>query len=218
MIRDLMISVNIDRSVSPKEIKIANQFEIKTNRIDFRLTFPYEGNVYLILTNQDGSFYLPLQNNHFIFDSSETWIQGGWNAHIFISDTEIVDGVVDKTKALFISDDFGLWVEPSDINIDDLQSQPLPKQLKLIYDELLVLKDELEKATVQGKYFDVIYIRDKSTGVIYGLEINLGEMTIEESNSSEFVDDLKLYDKKMQKYFSITVSNGELYMEDIDEN
>ena len=139
MIRVLDLYVNADRSVSPRELKIANQFEIKSNEIVFHLKFPVEGNVYLLLVNQDGSFYVPLHDNKLLFDSSETWIHGGWVAHVMVSETEIIDGVVDKSKSLFISDDFGLWVEPSDIDINDLKEQKLPTPLKLLYDDLFEL-------------------------------------------------------------------------------
>ena len=152
MIRNLIVYINSDRSVFPKELKIANQFEIKTNEIKFIFDgdIPRTGYPYLILTNRNGSFYLPLVDDSVVFGSQETWIMGGWSAHIMISEAEIINGIVNKSEKLFISDDFGLWVEPSDINIDDLKEQQLPTPLKLLYDELLVLKKELEDIVDQG--------------------------------------------------------------------
>ena len=152
MIKKTIVYINSDRSVAPKEIKIANQFEIKTNEIRFIFDgdIPKEGYRYLILTNRKGTFYLPLYQDKIIFDSNETWIDGGWQAHIMISEAEIVDGVVIKSEKLFISDDFGLWVEPSDIDINNLKEQQLPTPLKLLYDDLLTLKSELCMLAQEG--------------------------------------------------------------------
>lgn len=150
MIRNLTVNVNADRSVSPRELRIANQYEIKTNRLEFNFNFETEGNKYVLLMNHKGSYYYPLVNNSLTFDSSETWIGGGWTAHILISDAAIIDGKVDKTKALFVSDDFGLFVESNDIDIDSLKEQELPAQLKLMYDDLLELKEQLEKVVESG--------------------------------------------------------------------
>ena len=147
MIRKQIVYINSDRSVSPKELKIANQFEIKTNEIKFIFDgdIPRTGYPYLILTNRSGSFYLPLVDDSVVFGNQETWIMGGWSAHIMISQAEIINGIVNKSGKLFISDDFGLWVEPSDINIDDLKEQQLPTQLKLLYDDLFALKERVEE-------------------------------------------------------------------------
>ena len=147
MIRNLIVYINSDRSVFPKELKIANQFEIKTNEIKFIFDgdIPRTGYPYLILTNRNGSFYLPLVNDSVVFGNQETWIMGGWSAHIMISQAEIINGIVNKSEKLFISDDFGLWVEPSDINIDDLKEQQLPTPLKLLYDDLFALKERVEE-------------------------------------------------------------------------
>ena len=147
MIRNLIVYINSDRSVFPKELKIANQFEIKTNEIKFIFDgdIPRTGYPYLILTNRNGSFYLPLVDDSVVFGSQETWIMGGWSAHIMISQAEIINGIVNKSEKLFISDDFGLWVEPSDINIDDLKEQQIPTPLKLLYDDLFALKERVEE-------------------------------------------------------------------------
>ena len=155
MIQTLTIEIYLSRDVRPRELKIANQFEIKTNELQFEFHFKIPENTYkyIVLTNNDGSFYLPLPSNKLIFDSSETWIYGGWNAHVLISEVEITNGTIDKSKAVYISDDFGLWVEPSDINIDDLKQQTLPKQLKLVYDDLFALKEEV-KAILDGGLSD----------------------------------------------------------------
>ena len=147
MIRNLIVYINSDRSVFPKELKIANQFEIKTNEIKFIFDgdIPRTGYPYLILTNRNGSFYLPLVDDSVVFGNQETWIMGGWSAHIMISEAEIINGIVNKSEKLFISDDFGLWVEPSDINIDDLKEQQIPTPLKLLYDDLFALKERVEE-------------------------------------------------------------------------
>ena len=157
MIRNLIVNINSDRSVFPKELKVANRYEIKTNvlNIKFSFDFPENSFVYLVLTRNQIQYYYPLINNSFSFDSNETWINGGWIGYVLISKAEIIDGVVNSSEALFISDAFGLTVGDSEFNIKKLEQQELPAQLHLLYDDLLHLKAELEELIRNGDFSDL---------------------------------------------------------------
>lgn len=154
MIRLTHIDVFADRRVFPKEVKLANQYEIKSNVIKFNLNFDKPDNAfaYLVLINEANQYYYPLVNNEFLIDSSETWIYGGWNAHIIVSEGEIVSGKVDKTKALFISDYFSLRIDENEIDVESLEKQAIPAQLKLLYDDLMLLKTQVENSLAQGLF------------------------------------------------------------------
>ena len=192
MIRNLIVNINSDRSVFPKELKVANRYEIKTNVLNIKFSFdlPENSFVYLVLTRNQIQYYYPLINNSFSFGSNETWINGGWIGYVLISKAEIIDGVVNSSEALFISDAFGLTVGDSEFNIEKLEQQELPAQLHLLYDDLLHLKAELEELIRNGDFSDLSITVDSALSKTSENPVQNKVITAEIDLLKKSIDDL----------------------------
>ncbi len=220
MIRNLIVNINSDRSVFPKELKVANRYEIKTNVLNIKFSFdlPENSFVYLVLTRNQIQYYYPLINNSFSFGSNETWINGGWIGYVLISKAEIIDGVVNSSEALFISDAFGLTVGDSEFNIEKLEQQELPAQLHLLYDDLLNLKFELEQLIQTGggtvNFVDLI---DYDTKELFRIQVKAGALTMTPiATSPAPIDCIKLYDEVQNKHYFLNVKSGNLIMKEAE--
>lgn len=192
MIRNLIVNINSDRSVFPKELKVANRYEIKTNVLNIKFSFdlPENSFVYLVLTRNQIQYYYPLINNSFSFGSNETWINGGWIGYVLISKAEIIDGVVNSSEALFISDAFGLTVGDSEFNIEKLEEQELPAQLHLLYDDLLQLKSDLEELIKNGDFSDLAITIDSALSKTSENPVQNKVITEEIDKLKESIEDL----------------------------
>ena len=148
-----MIKVYSSRSVHPNIITISNQYENKTRYLDFDLSEVPEGNRYLIVTYEKTSYAFPIgEDGTFEVTSSLTWEPAKtYYANIVVSDIPIVDKL-ESSNALFVSDTMKLIVSKNYINAESLSEQPFPKELKIVYDDLLNLKKEIEQKLENGEF------------------------------------------------------------------
>ena len=153
MIRYIDVVVGRDRSVKPGRIKVANEHESDTNVLVFSFDFEYTGNAYLVFSRDGQSLYTPIINGQYTVDMGCSCMGGVWTTNILISESEIVDGKLDKSKKTFVSDDFVLTIQDNSINIEDLEKQELPADLKLLYDDLFNLKKQIEWMIANSEQF-----------------------------------------------------------------
>lgn len=146
-----MLKVFSNRKVSPKRIKISNQYENKTRKLTFDTSELPEGFKYLVVSNKNNSVAYFLNDSTFSIESALTWESGLYYGNIVISNKEVVDKL-ESTNTLFISDTFEMYVEANNINAQALSEQPLPIELKLVYDDLLNLKKEIEDKIANGEF------------------------------------------------------------------
>ena len=189
-----MIKVYSSRSVHPNIITISNQYENKTRYLDFDLSEVPEGNRYLIVTYEKTSYAFPIgEDGTFEVTSSLTWEPAKtYYANIVVSDIPIVDKL-ESSNALFVSDTIKLIVNKNYINAESLSEQPFPKELQIVYDDLLNLKKEIEQKLENGEF-------DGKDGV--------GIKSIEKTGSEGLIDTytITLTDDST---FVYTVTNGE---------
>ena len=145
----MKITIKKNRSVYPYRIKVSNQYENKTNSIEFDLDVP-NGNKYLFVEIDGRTIPYPLENE-FEISAGLSWTAGEHRACVVVSNVEIKD-TINKEDALFISDEFVLVVDKNFINPDDVAGGGLPEPLKILYDDLMSLKNEIEKKLQNGEF------------------------------------------------------------------
>lgn len=148
-----MIKVYSSRAVHPNIITISNQYENQTRYLDFDLSEIPEGNRYLIVTYEKTSYAFPIgEDGRFEVTSSLTWEPAKtYYGNIVVSNIPI-DDKLESSSALFVSDTIKLIVNKNYINAESLSEQPLPIELKLVYDDLLNLKKEIEDKLSNGEF------------------------------------------------------------------
>lgn len=145
----MKIKIGKNRSVYPYRIKVSNQYENKTNSIEFDLDVP-NGNKYLFVEIDGRTIPYPLENK-FEISSGLSWTAGEHRACVVVSNVEIKD-TINKEDTLFISDEFVLVVDKNFINPDDVAGGGLPEPLKILYDDLMSLKNAIEKKLQNGEF------------------------------------------------------------------
>lgn len=146
-----MIDVYSNRKVTPEKVIIANQHENLSNILEFNFHDLPNGYLYLILTKYGKSHPYLITDNKVDITSQFTWKSGGFEANIVISD-EVINDVLDSTHYLWISNTFVLYVKSNSINADSLQDLPIPPDLKMPYDELIRLIDEVNAKLENGEF------------------------------------------------------------------
>lgn len=148
-----MIKVYSNRTVHPNQITISNQYENKTRYLEFDLSEIPQGNRYLIVSQDNKSYaFLLGKDGTFEVTSSLTWDPGKvYYANIVVSNVLISDKI-ESTSTLFISDTINMYVSKNYINADSLAEQPLPKEIQIVYDDLLNLKKEIEDKLANGDF------------------------------------------------------------------
>ena len=145
----MKIKISKDRSVFPYRTNVSNQYENKTDSIEFDLDVP-NGNKYLFVEIDGKTVPYPLLNP-FPITSDLSWTAGGHRACVVVSNVEIKD-TINKEDTLFISDEFMLVVAKNFINPADVSQGTLPEPLKIVYDDLMSLKKELENKLSNGDF------------------------------------------------------------------
>lgn len=145
----MKIKISKDRSVFPYRTNVSNQYENKTDSIEFDLDVP-NGNKYLFVEIDGKTVPYPLINP-FPITSDLSWTAGGHRACVVVSNVEIKD-TINKEDTLFISDEFMLVVAKNFINPNDVSGGTLPEPLKIVYDDLMSLKKELENKLSNGDF------------------------------------------------------------------
>ena len=145
----MKIKISKDRSVFPYRTNVSNQYENKTDSIEFDLDVP-NGNKYLFVEIDGKTVPYPLINP-FPITSGLSWMAGGHRACVVVSNVEIKD-TINKEDTLFISDEFMLVVAKNFINPNDVSQDALPEPLKIVYDDLMSLKKELENKLSNGDF------------------------------------------------------------------
>lgn len=189
MIREIKVIICRNRDVRPRQIKIANQYESLTNVIDFEFGFdiPNDAHVYLIIRNRntEETYYVPLLENKLTIDNSLTWNADEYECNILITQNEIIDGNVDASQRIFVSDSFTLYSDQQDMDLTKLEKQEFPQQIQLVYDKLLNYMKNIPYVEVQktdgGHYVIFNNIDGKKT--FFVSDGGLGDLTDEDEES-----------------------------------
>lgn len=139
---NITIQVFSNRKLSKKSVNIGNYHENNVTKLIFEMDediIALGGNVYLFLSYDGSSYPYPLVDNSVVIGSELTSRKKIY-ANIVVSTSE-GDNVLDGT--IWISDTFLLMADKNNINVDDINEQELPEQLKIVYEDLLKLKGEL---------------------------------------------------------------------------
>ena len=150
-----MIKVYLNRKVSETQITIGNQYESGVNAIDFDLSELKEkwpnGNIYLLVSRKEHTWPYSIDDGEFKIEYVLTWKRGFYQMNVVVTDEKITDQL-ESSNTIFVSDTINAYVNENQINAKALNEQELPRELQIVYDDLITLKKNIEKDLADGKY------------------------------------------------------------------
>ena len=150
-----MIKVYLNRKVSETQITIGNQYESGVNAIAFDLSELKEkwpnGNIYLLVSRKAQTWPYSIDDGEFKIEYVLTWKRGFYQMNVVVTDEKITDQL-ESSNTIFVSDTINAYVNENQINAKALTEQELPRELQIVYDDLITLKKNIEKDLADGKY------------------------------------------------------------------
>lgn len=150
-----MIKVYLNRKVSETQITIGNQYESGVNAIDFDLSELKEkwpnGNIYLLVSRKEHTWPYSIDDGKFKIEYILTWKRGFYQMNVVVTDEKITDKL-ESSNTIFVSYTINAYVNENQINAKALTEQELPRELQIVYDDLITLKKNIEKDLADGKY------------------------------------------------------------------
>ena len=150
-----MIKVYLNRKVSETQITIGNQYESGVNAIDFDLSELKEkwpnGNIYLLVSRKEHTWPYSIDDGKFKIEYILTWKRGFYQMNVVVTGEKIIDQL-ESSNTIFVSDTINAYVNENQINAKALNEQELPRELQIVYDDLITLKKNIEKDLADGKY------------------------------------------------------------------
>ena len=153
----IYISIDVNGTPSPKEIKIGNQWENLDETIQF--SFPESFSqlhkyavacTYRKDTKERISRIFPLTDGRLVISSLITSLPGLWNIYTFCKSSEVdlgaesIDLRAKNGEHISISDAITARVNANNIDIDSIKNVDMDPNIKIVYDDLFDFKIELE--------------------------------------------------------------------------
>lgn len=153
----IYISIDVNGTPSPKEIKIGNQWE----NLDETIQFSFPGSfsklhkyavacTYRKDTKERISRIFPLTDGRLVISSLITSLPGLWNIYTFCKSSEVdldaksIDLRAKEGEHISISDAITARVNANNIDIDSIKNVDMDPNIKIVYDDLFDFKIELE--------------------------------------------------------------------------
>ena len=148
------LKIGLDGVPSLRKLNIGNKYENNDEIINFILPNEFENyNKYIIaVIKQNGekiTKVIPIVDNVFYISSNITYIAGNWSMYLMCRENEVdieaetIDISAKNGEHVFISDGFIGIVANSSIEKELFENAPVDTNLQLVYDDLLILKNEL---------------------------------------------------------------------------
>lgn len=153
----IYISIDVNGTPSPKEIKIGNQWENLDETIQF--SFPESFSqlhkyavacTYRKDTKERISRIFPLADGRLVISSLITSLPGLWSIYTFCKSSEVdldaksIDLRAKEGEHISISDAITARVNANNIDIESIQNVGMDPNIKIVYDDLFDFKIELE--------------------------------------------------------------------------
>lgn len=148
----IKINVYQDKTIEPSTFVIANQHENGVTEVKFDicsglLRKSYFYYALLVSPNAKCQYVVPLTDDKsWTVTSAMTKMAGTWGLHLLIKDIEMVDGINVSDGIVFISNRIEAIVRKNDLNLEILESQGLPEELQIVYDQLQVALEQANDA------------------------------------------------------------------------
>lgn len=208
------LQIGIDGKVDQQSIILGNKFENQDEQIHFNLPPEFDSyNKYIIAVYRQDSGditkVLPVNDNIFIITSTLTHKSGRWYLYLMCRQHELnldvpeVDISAQNGEHVFISDGFIGMVATNYIDKNLVDNTPLDANLKVVYDDLLTVKQEVETKLASGAF-------DGKDGYSPTLDVtpidNGNRITINDINGEKEIDVTNGIDG--QSAYELAVKNG----------
>ena len=162
------LKIGLDGVPSLRKLNVGNKYENNDETINFILPNEFENyNKYIIaVIKQNGekiTKVIPIVDNIFYISSNITYIAGNWAMYLMCRENEVdieaetIDISAKNGEHVFISDGFIGIVANSSIEKELVENAPIDTNLQLVYDDLLILKNELiEKLNTPTSYNNLV--------------------------------------------------------------
>lgn len=196
------IAIGTDGKPSVNNINIGNQWENLDETINF--SFPEEFkdyNKYIVAyikdkkTKEEITRIFPITNNRFIVSSGITKVSGSWHLYTICKtspvdlDGDTIDLRAQEGEHISISDAIIATISSSDISSDTFQNFPIDENIKIIYDELIAFKLELEKADAVREENEIARKHEETLRATAEEKRNLAEKTRESNEATRKVQE-----------------------------
>lgn len=153
----IYISIDVNGTPSPKEIKVGNQWENLDETIQF--SFPESFSqlhkyavacTYKKDTKERISRIFPLTDGRLVISSLITSLPGLWSIYTFCKSSEVdldaksIDLRAKNGEHISISDAITARVNANNIDIESIKNVDMDPNIKIVYDDLFDFKIELE--------------------------------------------------------------------------
>lgn len=177
----IYISIDVNGTPSPKEIKIGNQWENLDETIQF--SFPESFSklhkyavacTYRKDTKERISRIFPLTDGRLVISSLITSLPGLWNIYTFCKSSEVdldaksIDLRAKEGEHISISDAITARVNANNIDIESIKNVDMDPNIKIVYDDLFDFKIELENNEAARKTSESL--RKQSEAIRIGAE------------------------------------------------
>lgn len=153
----IYISIDVNGTPSPKEIKIGNQWENLDETIQFSFPESFSQlHKYVVActyrkdTKERISRIFPLTDGRLVISSLITSLPGLWSIYTFCKSSEVdldaksIDLRAKQGEHISISDAITARVNANNIDIESIKNIDMDPNIKIIYDDLFDFKIELE--------------------------------------------------------------------------
>ena len=155
------LKIGLDGIPSEKSIVLGNKWENNDEKIHFELPQEfdqYHKYVVAVMKQSTGNktVVLPVTNNILVVSTDLTYHDGKWNMYLMCREGELdlgydeVDIGAHNDEHVFISDGFIGIVNKNLIDKEVVDNIPMDTNLQLVYEDLLVLKKQLENIVSGG--------------------------------------------------------------------
>lgn len=189
-----MINITINENGAPSSevIKLGNEFENLDEVIQF--TFPQDLeplHKYVVAKTYDPkkkeniTRVTPLIDNKFIVGSAITKATGTWVLYTLCKSYAVnEDGNAINTERVSISDPIIATVSENNIDVGDIEGAEIDPNIKIIYDELISLKKELESNEATRQSNEAVRVENEASRVSAETARSEAEATRAENETS----------------------------------
>lgn len=155
----IKITIGVDGKPSETNIEIGNKYENLDETIQFSLPEQYnEYNKYLIAyiknkkTKEEITKVFPILQDEFYISNGLTSVAGSWSIYVMCKQMpvdlsgDVIDLKAQEGEHIFISDGITAVVADSNIDGDTFKNLPMDENIRVVYDDLVQYKLDLEKA------------------------------------------------------------------------
>ncbi|WP_405319777.1 hypothetical protein [Frisingicoccus sp.] len=172
IVKEINIQVHEDKTISPNKVEIGNRLENDVTILTFELDDQIKvagGHLYLMVNKYGKTYPYPVLDGTVRIGRELTKYRSPCTSNIVITTVPIENA--SSGDAVWISDTLTLTIKDNNINLKDLNEQELPPQFKVLYDDLLSLKNDSKNKLGEIDENTLPFVKNKSGSLCISRDI-----------------------------------------------